>query len=61
MSSYQTPECRRAGRSSRHPAIQFRSRALAAWCHGLRAGHHFTTHPQRERDAALSLAEIVDG
>lgn len=30
--------------------------ALAAWCHGLRAGHHFTTHPQRERDAALSLA-----
>jgi adenylate cyclase len=30
--------------------------ALAAWCHGLRAGHHFTTHPQRERDAALALA-----
>jgi AraC-like DNA-binding protein len=30
--------------------------ALAAWCHGLRAGHHFTTHPQRERDAAMSLA-----
>jgi len=30
--------------------------ALAAWCHGLRAGHHFTTQPQRERDAALALA-----
>jgi AraC-like DNA-binding protein len=30
--------------------------ALAAWCHGLRGGHHFTSHPQRERDAALSLA-----
>ena len=30
--------------------------SLAAWCHGLRAGHHFTTDPARERDAALQLA-----
>lgn len=30
--------------------------SLAAWCHGLRAGHHFTTHPKLERDTALELA-----
>jgi AraC-like DNA-binding protein/tetratricopeptide (TPR) repeat protein len=30
--------------------------SLAAWCHGLRAGHHFTDHPQTERDDALRLA-----
>ena len=30
--------------------------SLAAWCHGLRAGHHFTTDPKLERDAALQLA-----
>jgi len=30
--------------------------SLAAWCHGLRAGHHFTTHPKLERDTALRLA-----
>jgi AraC-like DNA-binding protein/tetratricopeptide (TPR) repeat protein len=30
--------------------------ALAAWCHGLRAGHHFTSHLQTERDQALRLA-----
>ena len=30
--------------------------SLAAWCHGLRAGHHFTTHPRLERDTALQLA-----
>ena len=30
--------------------------ALAAWCHGLRAGHHFTAYPKHERDTALQLA-----
>lgn len=30
--------------------------ALAAWCHGLRAGHHFTGHMLAERDEALRLA-----
>jgi AraC-like DNA-binding protein/tetratricopeptide (TPR) repeat protein len=30
--------------------------ALAAWCRGLRAGHHFTCDPQTERDQALRLA-----
>ena len=30
--------------------------SLAAWCHGLRAGHHFTTSPKLERDRALQLA-----
>ena len=30
--------------------------SLAAWCHGLRAGHHFTTYPKLERDTALQLA-----
>ena len=30
--------------------------SLAAWCHGLRAGHHFTTRPELERDTALQLA-----
>ena len=28
------------------------SLALAAWCHGLRAGHHFTRHAAAERQAA---------
>ena len=30
--------------------------ALAAWCHGVRAGHHFTAHPLAERAAAVALA-----
>ena len=30
--------------------------ALAAWCHGLRAGHHFTPRPEAERQIAQSLA-----
>jgi AraC-like DNA-binding protein/tetratricopeptide (TPR) repeat protein len=30
--------------------------SLAAWCHGLRAGHHFTGAPASERRAALELA-----
>jgi AraC-like DNA-binding protein/tetratricopeptide (TPR) repeat protein len=30
--------------------------SLAAWCHGLRAGHHFTKYPKLERDTALQLA-----
>lgn len=30
--------------------------SLAAWCHGLRAGHHFTTYPRLERHTALELA-----
>ena len=29
--------------------------ALAAWCHGLRAGHHFTERPEAERERARSL------
>jgi tetratricopeptide (TPR) repeat protein len=35
--------------------------SLAAWCHGLRAGHHFTTHPQCEREMALQLASRASG
>jgi AraC-like DNA-binding protein len=30
--------------------------ALAAWCHGLRAGHHFTDRPEAERGDVLRLA-----
>ncbi len=30
--------------------------ALAAWCHGLRAGHHFTPRPEAERRIARTLA-----
>jgi AraC-like DNA-binding protein len=30
--------------------------SLAAWCHGLRAGHHFTGSPKTERDKALQHA-----
>jgi len=30
--------------------------AMAAWCHGLRAGHHFTPQPDKERETALTLA-----
>ena len=30
--------------------------SLAAWCHGLRAGHHFTDRPQVEREKALMLS-----
>ena len=30
--------------------------ALAAWCHGLRAGHHFSDRLKAERDQALRLA-----
>ncbi len=30
--------------------------ALAAWCHGLRGGHHFTARPDKEKAAARSLA-----
>ena len=29
--------------------------ALAAWCHGLRAGHHFTEKPEAERERARNL------
>ncbi len=29
--------------------------AMAAWCHGLRAGHHFTDHREAERRKALEL------
>jgi AraC-like DNA-binding protein/tetratricopeptide (TPR) repeat protein len=35
--------------------------SLAAWCHGLRAGHHFTTYPKLERDTALQLASQASG
>ena len=31
--------------------------SLAAWCHGLRAGHHFAARPEVERAAARELAE----
>ena len=31
--------------------------AVAAWCHGMRAGHNFTTRPAEERAAACMLAE----
>src|SRR5262249_32472434 len=31
--------------------------AIAAWCHGLRAGHHFVARPAVERAAARALAE----
>jgi len=30
--------------------------ALASWCHGLRAGHHFTPRPDDDRKAARALA-----
>jgi len=30
--------------------------AMAAWCHGLRAGHHFAAHPEAEKTAARELA-----
>jgi AraC-like DNA-binding protein/tetratricopeptide (TPR) repeat protein len=30
--------------------------AIASWCHGLRAGHHFTARPEIERAAARKLA-----
>jgi len=30
--------------------------SLAAWCHGLRAGHHLTPRPDQERRAAQALA-----
>jgi hypothetical protein len=30
--------------------------ALAAWCHGQRGGHHFTTRPAIEKQAARELA-----
>jgi AraC-like DNA-binding protein len=35
--------------------------SLAAWCHGLRAGHHFTTNSKNERDKALQLASDATG
>ncbi len=35
--------------------------SLAAWCHGLRAGHHCTTHPKYEREMALQLASRASG
>ena len=35
--------------------------SLAAWCHGLRAGHHFTTQPKYEREMALQLASRASG
>ena len=31
--------------------------SMAAWCRGLRAGHHFTAHPEVEREAARELAQ----
>jgi AraC-like DNA-binding protein/tetratricopeptide (TPR) repeat protein len=31
--------------------------AIAAWCHGLRAGHHFTARRDAERAAARALAD----
>jgi hypothetical protein len=30
---------------------------MAAWCRGLRAGHHFTAQPEVEREAARNLAQ----
>jgi adenylate cyclase len=30
--------------------------SMAAWCHGLRAGHHFTARPVAEKAAACELA-----
>jgi adenylate cyclase len=30
--------------------------SIAAWCHGLRAGHHFTAHPEVEKAVARELA-----
>ena len=44
-----------------HRAIELSPRtrlpvALAAFCHGLRAAHHFTKNPDAEREAALCLA-----
>jgi AraC-like DNA-binding protein/tetratricopeptide (TPR) repeat protein len=30
--------------------------SIAAWCHGLRAGHHFTAHPDAEKVVARELA-----
>ncbi|HEV2100165.1 MAG TPA: helix-turn-helix domain-containing protein [Stellaceae bacterium] len=30
--------------------------SMAAWCHGLRAGHHFTAQPDKEREKASILA-----
>jgi tetratricopeptide (TPR) repeat protein len=30
--------------------------SIAAWCHGLRAGHHFTAHPEAEKAVARELA-----
>jgi AraC-like DNA-binding protein len=35
--------------------------SLAAWCHGLRAGHHFTADATHERDRALQLASEATG
>jgi AraC-like DNA-binding protein/tetratricopeptide (TPR) repeat protein len=35
--------------------------SLAAWCHGLRAGHHFTTDKNHERNKALRLASDATG
>jgi len=31
--------------------------SMAAWCHGLRAGHHFTAQADKERETARTLAE----
>lgn len=31
--------------------------SLAAWCHSVRASHHLTRQPDRERQAALGLAD----
>ncbi len=33
--------------------------AVAAWCHGMRAGHNFTTRPEGERQAARALARCA--
>jgi AraC-like DNA-binding protein len=44
-----------------HQAIELAPRdplplSLAAWCHGLRAGHHFTATPRAERERAQQLS-----
>ena len=35
--------------------------SVAAWCHGLRAGHHFTARREDEKAAAGALAARADG
>jgi hypothetical protein len=35
--------------------------SLAAWCRGLRAGHHFTARPEAEKATARKLAARAAG